>query len=73
VQATLGPVLGIETSCDETAAAIVRLRPGQAPEILSDVIWGQVEEHTPFGGTTPRGRMSRRWTSPSPRRSGTQA
>lgn len=48
-----GPVLGIETSCDETAAAVVRLRPGEAPEILSDVIWGQVEEHTPFGGVVP--------------------
>jgi tRNA N6-adenosine threonylcarbamoyltransferase len=47
-----GPVLGIETSCDETAAAIVALRDGK-PEILADVIWGQIEEHAPFGGVVP--------------------
>jgi N6-L-threonylcarbamoyladenine synthase len=46
-------VLGIETSCDETAAAIVR---GSAPgpgEILSNVVFSQVEEHRPFGGVVP--------------------
>ena len=45
-------VLGIETSCDETAAAVVRLVDGRA-EILSDVIWTQFEEHAPFGGVVP--------------------
>jgi len=42
-------VLGIETSCDETAAAIVR--DGQ--EILSNVIYSQVQTHTLYGGVVP--------------------
>jgi N6-L-threonylcarbamoyladenine synthase len=47
-----GPVLGIETSCDETAAAVVRLVGGR-PEILSDVVWSQNEEHEAYGGVVP--------------------
>ncbi len=42
-------VLGIETSCDETAAAIVR----DGTEILSNVIYSQVKTHTPYGGGVP--------------------
>src|SRR2546428_2203418 len=42
-------VLGIETSCDETAAAIVR----DGREIISSVIASQVETHTRFGGVVP--------------------
>jgi N6-L-threonylcarbamoyladenine synthase len=42
-------VLGIETSCDETAAAIVR----NGREILSNVIYSQVKTHTPYGGVVP--------------------
>jgi len=42
-------VLGIETSCDETAAAIVR----DGKEILSNVIYSQVKTHTPHGGVVP--------------------
>ncbi len=42
-------VLGIETSCDETAAAIVR----DGREILSSVISSQIELHKPFGGVVP--------------------
>jgi N6-L-threonylcarbamoyladenine synthase len=45
-------VLGIETSCDETAVAVVRLGPGGAA-ILSDVIWTQTEEHAPYRGVVP--------------------
>ena len=52
VQGEFGPVLGIETSCDETAAAIVRLKDGR-PEILADVIWSQFEEHAPYAGVVP--------------------
>jgi N6-L-threonylcarbamoyladenine synthase len=50
---TLAPitVLGIETSCDETAAAVVRLADGK-PQILSDIIWSQ-SEHAAFGGIVP--------------------
>src|SRR5438132_2641461 len=42
-------VLGIETSCDETAAAIVR----DGKEILSNVIYSQVATHMPYGGVVP--------------------
>jgi N6-L-threonylcarbamoyladenine synthase len=46
-------VLGIETSCDETAAALVRLRPDDTPEILADVVWGQADAHAPYRGVVP--------------------
>jgi N6-L-threonylcarbamoyladenine synthase len=42
-------VLGIETSCDETAAAIVR----NGKEILSNVIYSQIKTHSPYGGVVP--------------------
>ena len=42
-------VLGIETSCDETAAAIVR----DGREIVSSVISSQIEIHKRFGGVVP--------------------
>jgi N6-L-threonylcarbamoyladenine synthase len=42
-------VLGIESSCDETAAAVVE--DGQ--QILSNVIHSQVKTHTPYGGVVP--------------------
>jgi N6-L-threonylcarbamoyladenine synthase len=42
-------VLGIETSCDETAAAVVR----NGQEILSNVIYSQVKTHMPYGGVVP--------------------
>jgi N6-L-threonylcarbamoyladenine synthase len=43
-----GPVLGIETSCDETAAAVVR-----GTEVLASVVAGQAERHAAFGGVVP--------------------
>lgn len=46
-------VLGIETSCDETAAAIVSKGPSGEPIILSNVIYSQIEEHAAFGGVVP--------------------
>ncbi|QYJ02053.1 tRNA (adenosine(37)-N6)-threonylcarbamoyltransferase complex transferase subunit TsaD [Thalassovita mediterranea] len=45
-------VLGIETSCDETAAAVVRLKKGRAM-VLSEVVRSQVEAHAPYGGVVP--------------------
>ena len=45
--------LGIESSCDDTAAAVVRHRLGFAPEILSSMIEGQVALHADFGGVVP--------------------
>ncbi|TYC53469.1 tRNA (adenosine(37)-N6)-threonylcarbamoyltransferase complex transferase subunit TsaD [Rhodobacterales bacterium] len=44
-------VLGIETSCDETAAAVVRGPHGR--QILSNTIRSQIDEHTEFGGVVP--------------------
>ena len=46
-------VLGLETSCDETAAAVVRLGPNGAVEVLSNVISSQIAAHAPFGGVVP--------------------
>ncbi len=46
-------VLGIETSCDETAAAVVRGRPGAPGEILSSRIFAQADLHARFGGVVP--------------------
>lgn len=42
-------VLGIETSCDETAAAVV----DDARQILSNVVLSQLDDHRPFGGVVP--------------------
>ena len=45
-------VLGIESSCDDTAAAVLRCAPVSA-EVLSSVVHGQYEVHGPFGGVVP--------------------
>ena len=46
-------ILGIETSCDETAAAVVRGRPPGPGAILSNIVASQWEAHRPFGGVVP--------------------
>ena len=46
-------VLGIETSCDETAAAIVMRDGDGRGTILSNVVRSQLEEHAPYGGVVP--------------------
>ncbi len=47
-------VLGIETSCDETAAAVlVHRRQTDRAEILSNTVFSQVAEHAAFGGVVP--------------------
>ncbi len=46
-------VLAIETSCDETSAAVVRGVPGAALDVLSNVVSSQVETHAAFGGVVP--------------------
>jgi N6-L-threonylcarbamoyladenine synthase len=46
-------VLGLETSCDETAAAVVRGRAPGPGEILSNIVLSQLEEHAPYGGVVP--------------------
>ena len=46
-------ILGIETSCDETAASVVGRGADGRPEILSNVVLSQIEEHAAFGGVVP--------------------
>jgi N6-L-threonylcarbamoyladenine synthase len=46
-------LLGIETTCDETAAAVVRGRAPGPGEILSNVVAGQLAAHAPYGGVVP--------------------
>jgi len=48
-------VLGIETSCDETAVAVVEAPAGGAPigRILANVVYSQLTEHRRFGGVVP--------------------
>ena len=46
-------VLGIETTCDETAAAVVALRPEGGGQILSNIVRSQIDEHALFGGVVP--------------------
>jgi N6-L-threonylcarbamoyladenine synthase len=47
--APTGLILGIETSCDETAAAVVR----HGSEILSNTVASQIPVHSPYGGVVP--------------------
>lgn len=46
-------VLGIETSCDETAAAVVSRTPDGRGRIVAEVLRAQWEEHRAFGGVVP--------------------
>ena len=46
-------ILGIESSCDETAVAIIRDNIDGNPEILSNIISSQVDIHKEFGGVVP--------------------
>ncbi len=45
--------LGLESSCDETAAAIVAVGSGESPRIISSVIYDQSDLHENFGGVVP--------------------
>ena len=42
-------VLGIESSCDETAAAVVR----DGEQLLSNIVSSQITTHLPYGGVVP--------------------
>lgn len=46
-------ILGIETSCDETAAAIVRRDSAGRGDVLSNIVRSQIDEHKAFGGVVP--------------------
>jgi N6-L-threonylcarbamoyladenine synthase len=52
-KAKLMRVLGIETTCDETAAAIVGSRLTGGGEILANEVMSQIAEHQAFGGVVP--------------------
>ncbi|MEE2565281.1 tRNA (adenosine(37)-N6)-threonylcarbamoyltransferase complex transferase subunit TsaD [Hyphobacterium marinum] len=46
-------VLGLESSCDESAAAIVRRNADGRIEVLADCVLGQEDAHAPYGGVVP--------------------
>lgn len=46
-------VLGIETTCDETAAAVVARHGDGSGRMLSNIVRSQIAEHAPFGGVVP--------------------
>jgi tRNA N6-adenosine threonylcarbamoyltransferase len=46
-------VLGIETTCDETAAAVVERRPDGSGAILANIVLSQTREHAAYGGVVP--------------------
>ncbi|MEO6299234.1 MAG: tRNA (adenosine(37)-N6)-threonylcarbamoyltransferase complex transferase subunit TsaD, partial [Paracoccaceae bacterium] len=46
-------ILGIESSCDDTAAAVVRSAPGRTAIIMSSEVEGQTPLHANFGGVVP--------------------
>ena len=45
--------LGIETSCDETAAAVIQENEDGSAKILSSIVSSQIKEHEKFGGIVP--------------------
>ncbi len=45
-------ILGLESSCDDTAASVLRVRGG-VPEVLSSIVRGQADLHANFGGVVP--------------------
>src|SRR5499425_2001476 len=46
-------ILGIETTCDETAAAVVERSASGEGRILSNIVLSQLSEHAPYGGVVP--------------------
>src|SRR3981189_683038 len=46
-------VLGMETTCDETAAAVVEPQGDGSGKILSNIVRSQTDEHARFGGVVP--------------------
>ncbi len=46
-------ILGVETSCDETAAGVLEFGDGSTPKVLSNVVASQHEIHARYGGVVP--------------------
>jgi len=49
MESAMRPVLGIETSCDETAAAVL----DETGHVLAETVASQESEHAPYGGVVP--------------------
>ena len=50
---TAAVILGLETSCDETAAAVLRRDASGQVTVLSSVVASQIADHAPYGGVVP--------------------
>ena len=46
-------ILGIESSCDETAVSIVEVSSSDKGKMLSNIVFSQIDQHSPFGGVVP--------------------
>ena len=46
-------ILGIESSCDETAVSIVEVSKNDKGKILSNIVFSQIDEHSQYGGVVP--------------------
>lgn len=46
-------ILGLESSCDDTAAAVVQQDGNKLPKVLSSIVFGQNELHSAYGGVVP--------------------
>jgi N6-L-threonylcarbamoyladenine synthase len=46
-------ILGLESSCDDTGAAVLRAHPGGGAAILSNIVASQTDLHAAFGGVVP--------------------
>ena len=46
-------ILGIESSCDETAASVITENEQGIPIVLSNIVSSQVDVHKEFGGVVP--------------------
>jgi N6-L-threonylcarbamoyladenine synthase len=46
-------ILGIETSCDETAAAVIQIKKEEKIEVLANIVSSQIEIHKKYGGVVP--------------------
>ena len=46
-------ILGIESSCDETASSLITENEQGIPVVLSNIVSSQIEEHKEFGGIVP--------------------
>ena len=58
-------ILGIESSCDETAASVIQENGKNVPTILSNVVSSQIDIHKEFGGVVPELAASSGTTPPN--------